>query len=76
FTISNLGSVGVKYFTPILNYPESAILGLGSIEDVPKVIDGKVVIRKVMPLSFTYDHRIIDGATASRFMIDLMKSLE
>jgi pyruvate dehydrogenase E2 component (dihydrolipoamide acetyltransferase) len=76
FTISNLGSVGVKYFTPILNYPESAILGLGSIEDVPKVLDGKVVIRKVMPLSLTYDHRIIDGATASRFMIDLMKSLE
>lgn len=76
FTISNLGSLGVKYFTPVINYPESAILGLGSIEDAARVENGKVVVKKIMPLSLTYDHRHIDGATASRFMNDLMKSFE
>jgi len=72
FTITNLGSIGVKYFTPIINYPESAILGLGRIEDK---FNGKEM-RKSLPLSFSYDHRIIDGATASRFMLDVMKKLE
>lgn len=76
FTITNLGSIGVKYFTPMINYPEAAILGLGSIEEKAVVENGKIVIKKILPLSFTYDHRIIDGAEASRFMVDLLGFLE
>ncbi len=76
FSISNLGSIGVKYFTPIINYPESAILGVGRIEEKARIVDGEVVPKKIMPLSFSYDHRIIDGATASRFMLDLISELQ
>lgn len=76
FTVTNLGSVGVKYFTPMVNYPEAAILGPGRIRDKVVVENGKMVIKKVLPLSFTYDHRIIDGAEASRFMNDLISYLE
>jgi len=76
FTVTNLGSVGVKYFTPMVNYPEAGILGPGKIEDKPVVENGKIVIKKILPLSFTYDHRIIDGAEASRFMNDLISYLE
>lgn len=76
FTITNLGSIGVKYFTPMVNYPESCILGPGKIEDKPVVQDGKVVVRKIMPVTITYDHRIVDGAEAARFMKDLIGYLE
>ncbi len=76
FSITNLGSIGVKYFTPVVNYPESAILGLGRIEDKAVVVKGKVQVSKIIPLSLTYDHRIIDGAAASRFMLDLIELLE
>ena len=76
FSISNLGSVSVHYFTPIINYPESAILGVGRIMDKPVVKSGKVVIGKILPLSITYDHRIVDGAQAARFMMDLIVRLE
>ncbi|MBT3721239.1 2-oxo acid dehydrogenase subunit E2 [archaeon] len=76
FTITNLGSIGVKYFTPMLNYPEAAILGLGKIEERAIVENGKIVIKKILPLSITYDHRSVDGATASKFMLSVMKSLE
>jgi pyruvate dehydrogenase E2 component (dihydrolipoamide acetyltransferase) len=76
FTISNLGSVGVGHFTPVINYPESAILGVGRITDKAVVMNGVVVARKVLPLSLTYDHRIVDGAQASRFMIDVMNMLK
>ena len=76
FSVSNLGSVGVGFFTPIINYPESAILGVGRIMEKPVVRSGKIEIRKMLPLSFTYDHRIVDGAQAARFMIDLIKRLE
>ena len=76
FTISNLGAVGVEFFTPIINYPESAILGVGRIVEKPVVRNGKIEIRKILPLSLTYDHRIVDGAQAARFMNDVMKSLE
>ena len=76
FTITNSGVIGSTYFTPIVNYPESCILGTGRIEDQAKVIDGKIVIRKVMPISFTYDHRVLDGAEAARFMNDLKDLLE
>ena len=76
FTISNLGSVGVKFFTPILNYPESALLGIGRREEKPVVKNGKIEVRKILPLSLTYDHRIVDGAQAARFAIDVIKKLE
>ncbi|MEK6876203.1 MAG: 2-oxo acid dehydrogenase subunit E2, partial [Nanoarchaeota archaeon] len=68
--------IGSTYFTPIVNYPETCILGTGRIEDRATVIDGKIVIRKVMPISFTYDHRALDGAEAARFMNDLKELLE
>ncbi|MBI2658384.1 2-oxo acid dehydrogenase subunit E2 [Candidatus Woesearchaeota archaeon] len=76
FSISNLGSVGVQFFTPIINYPESAILGVGRIMEKPVAKNGKVEIRKMLPLSLTYDHRIVDGAQAARFMMDMIVRLE
>ncbi|MBI2656589.1 2-oxo acid dehydrogenase subunit E2 [Candidatus Woesearchaeota archaeon] len=76
FTVSNLGSVGVQFFTPIINYPESAILGIGRIMEKPVAKSGKVEIRKMLPLSLTYDHRVVDGAQAARFMMDLIVRLE
>ena len=76
FTISNLGSVGVEFFTPIINHPESAILGVGRIMEKPVVRNGKIEIRKMLSLSLTYDHRIVDGAQAARFMVDVIKRLE
>ncbi|MBI2581287.1 2-oxo acid dehydrogenase subunit E2 [Candidatus Woesearchaeota archaeon] len=76
FTISNIGSIGGTFFTPIINYPEAAILGVGKIVEKPVVKDGKIVIRKIMPLSLTYDHRIIDGAQAAAFLNTLISYLE
>ena len=76
FTVSNLGSVGVGFFTPIINYPESAILGVGRMAEKPVARNGKVEIRKILPLSVTYDHRIVDGAQAARFALELIKRLE
>ncbi len=76
FSVSNLGSVGVEFFTPIINYPESAILGVGRIMEKPVAKSGKVEIIKMLPLSLTYDHRIVDGAQAARFMMDLIVRLE
>ncbi len=76
FTITNIGVIGSTYFTPIINYPETCILGTGRIEDQARVVDGKIVVRKVMPISFTYDHRVLDGAEAARFMNDLRALLE
>ena len=76
FTISNLGSVGVGFFTPIINYPESAILGVGRVAEKPVVRNGKIEARKILPLSLTYDHRIVDGADAARFALELIRRLE
>lgn len=76
FTITNYGSVGGTFGTPIINYPEAAILGVGRIQEKPVVKEGKVVIRKILPLSLTFDHRIVDGAEAAAFMNDLIKRLE
>jgi len=75
FSVSNLGSVGVEFFTPIINYPESAILGVGRMMEKPVIKSGKIEIRKLLPLSLTYDHRIVDGAQAARFMNDLIERL-
>ena len=76
FTITNYGALGTTYGTPIINYPEVAILGTGKIMDMPLVIDGKVEARKVLPLSLTFDHRALDGAEAAKFMNELKRWLE
>ncbi len=76
FTITNYGSLGGTYGNPIINYPESAILGVGRIREMPWVKGGQVVPRKVMPLSLTWDHRIMDGAQAAKFMGELLRYLE
>ena len=76
FTITNIGTFGGLFFTPILNYPESAILGLGRIIEKPKLDAKKISMRKILPLSLTYDHRVIDGAVAARFLNTIIKHLE
>lgn len=76
FTITNIGSVGGLFFTPIVNYPECAILGTGRIHDAPLVEDGVVAVKKVLPLCLSFDHRILDGAKAARFMNDIIDYLE
>ncbi|AKU79706.1 dihydrolipoamide acetyltransferase family protein [Spiroplasma turonicum] len=68
FTISNFGSVGLDFATPIVNYPESAILGVGTITKSPGVINDQIEIRDFMPFSLTADHKVIDGADAGRFL--------
>jgi pyruvate dehydrogenase E2 component (dihydrolipoamide acetyltransferase) len=75
FTITNIGVIGGTYATPILNFPEVAILGVGKIREVPLVKDGEVIVRKVLSLSLTFDHRVVDGAEAARFMNDVIKRL-
>ncbi len=76
FTISNQGGIGGAHFTPIVNRPEVAILGLGRAAAKPVARDGKVEVRTLMPLALSYDHRVIDGGAAARFIVDLVKSLE
>ncbi|MCQ4573735.1 MAG: 2-oxo acid dehydrogenase subunit E2 [Candidatus Brocadiales bacterium] len=76
FTITNVGFIGGTHFTPIPNHPEVAILGLGRIEDRPVAREGKVVVRKIMPLSLTFDHRVVDGADAARFVNTVKEYLE
>lgn len=68
FSITNYGSIGGYYGVPIINHPESAILGLGRIVEKPIVKDGEIVIGKVLPVSLSYDHRIIDGASGAIFV--------
>ena len=77
FTLSNLGAVGGAYSTPIINYPEAALLLVGRSRWMPVAREGRVEIRLMMPLSLSYDHRLVDGATAARFLnevIDLLQS--
>jgi pyruvate dehydrogenase E2 component (dihydrolipoyllysine-residue acetyltransferase) len=76
FTITNYGVVGASYGTPIINHPEVAILGLGKIEDQPVVRNGQIVIRRIMPLSLAFDHRVIDGVEAGRFLGVVIQHLE
>lgn len=63
-TITNIGSAGGQWFTPVLNYPEAVILGIGRIAEKPIVRDGEIVVAPVLAISFSFDHRIVDGATA------------
>lgn len=76
FSITNIGAIGGEGFTPIINYPQVAILGLGKIQESAEVIDGEVEVRNTVKLSLSYDHRVIDGAEAARFMNDVIENLE
>lgn len=76
FTISNLGAIGGTYSTPIINVPEVAILLVGRSRKMPVVVDDAVVVRLMLPLSLSYDHRLVDGATAARFLNDVISYLE
>ena len=74
-TITSLGGIGGSFFTPIINYPEVAILGVGRSYKKQVFLDGKFMPRTILPLSLSYDHRIIDGAEAARFNNDLKYNL-
>ncbi|MBI3848701.1 MAG: 2-oxo acid dehydrogenase subunit E2 [Verrucomicrobia bacterium] len=76
FTISNQGGIGGSHFTPIINKPEVAILGLGRGVLKPVVKDKQIVPRMMLPIGLSYDHRVIDGGTAARFTVDLVQALE
>jgi len=76
FTITSVGNIGGRFATPIINSPEVAILGVNQIHDRPMVVDGEIVARKMMYLSPSFDHRIIDGAVAARFVSEVKSLLE
>ncbi|MED1128596.1 dihydrolipoamide acetyltransferase family protein [Bacillus paralicheniformis] len=76
FTITNLGAYGVEHFTPILNPPETGILGIGQMYSAPVYQDGELTKGAILPLSLTFDHRALDGAPAAAFLSDVKKYLE
>ncbi|MGD0159376.1 MAG: dihydrolipoamide acetyltransferase family protein [Candidatus Bathyarchaeia archaeon] len=76
FTVTNLGMLGVHTFIPIINPPQAAILGVGAIEDRPVIVEGNIVARSRLNLSLVYDHRIINGAGAARFLQTMKRILE
>lgn len=76
FTITSLGAFDVDAFTPVINIPEAAILGIGRIAPKPVVKDGEIVIREMMTLSLVFDHRLVDGAPAARFQREIKRYLE
>ncbi len=76
FTITSVGNIGGRFATPIINHPEVAILGVNQIHDRPMVINGEIVARKMMYLSPSFDHRVIDGAVGARFIAALKDILE
>jgi pyruvate dehydrogenase E2 component (dihydrolipoamide acetyltransferase) len=76
FTITNLGMYGVDVFIPIINPPETAILGVGRVVEKPVAVNGQVTVRPMMQLSLAYDHRIVDGAPAAQFLQTVKKILE
>lgn len=75
-SITNYGAFGSSYGVPVINYPEAAIIGVGMIEKKPVVVDDAIVIRHMMPVTISFDHRIIDGGDAGRFMLQLKQYLE
>jgi pyruvate dehydrogenase E2 component (dihydrolipoamide acetyltransferase) len=75
-TVSNLGAFGIDAFTPIINWPQCAILGVGRITKQPVVVEGQIVARDQVTLSLTFDHRIVDGAPAARFLQALVRGIE
>jgi len=76
FTITNVGAIGGVYATPIVNYPEVGILALGAAKQQPVVWEGQIVPRLILPLSLSFDHRVVDGAVAARFTTEVVRSLE
>ena len=76
FSITNVGVIGGDFATPIINYPEVAILATMKIADRARVVDGAVAVRKTLPLCVAFDHRVVDGAEAARFTKDLVRFLE
>jgi pyruvate dehydrogenase E2 component (dihydrolipoamide acetyltransferase) len=76
FTISNLGALGIEHFTPVINPPQTGILGVNNIQTKLKMVNGEAKPYQAMGLSLTYDHRALDGAPASRFLQDLCRTLE
>jgi pyruvate dehydrogenase E2 component (dihydrolipoamide acetyltransferase) len=76
FTLTNLGAFGVEAFTPIINPPEVGVLGVGCIESAPMAYKGQIALRQRMVLSLTFDHRLIDGAPAARFLSRVRELIE
>jgi pyruvate dehydrogenase E2 component (dihydrolipoamide acetyltransferase) len=68
FSITNYGAIGGLFATPVINYPEVAILGMGRVRETPVMKGDKVVARLMLPLTVTFDHRLVDGAEATRFL--------
>ena len=75
FTITNVGPLGGTALIPAINYPEVAILGMGKVQEKPVVRDGEIVVRKMLPLTLGFDHRVADGADAARFVSELVRQL-
>jgi pyruvate dehydrogenase E2 component (dihydrolipoamide acetyltransferase) len=75
FSITNVGPIGGTGLIPTINYPEVAILGMGRVQEKPVVRDGEIVIRKILPLTLAFDHRVADGAQAATFTTELIKRL-
>jgi pyruvate dehydrogenase E2 component (dihydrolipoamide acetyltransferase) len=75
FSITNVGPIGGTGMIPTINYPEVAILGMARVQEKPVVRDGEIVIRKILPMTLAFDHRVADGAQAANFMTDLIKML-
>src|SRR5262249_17878028 len=76
FTITNLGGFGIDAFTPIIHYPQCGIVGVGRMQRRPVAADARVVVRDQVTLSLTFDHRLVDGAPAARFLQTLGQLLE
>ncbi len=76
FSVTNLGGHGIDAFTPLLNPPQTAILGLGRARPRPAVVAGAVVVRTLMVLSLTFDHRVLDGAPAAAFLAAVVELLQ
>ena len=76
FTITNVGALGGTLSTPMINWPEVAILGVGRLAAKPVVRDGEIVARKILPLFLSFDHRVIDGADGARFLRAVITFLE
>jgi pyruvate dehydrogenase E2 component (dihydrolipoamide acetyltransferase) len=76
FTVTNLGMYEVDAFTPVINPRQVAILGVGRIQSKPVVYDGQVVVRQMMTLSLVFDHRLVDGAPAARFLQRIKQLIE
>jgi pyruvate dehydrogenase E2 component (dihydrolipoamide acetyltransferase) len=75
FTITNVGPIGGTALIPAVNYPEVAILGMGRVQEKPVVREGEIVIRKMLPLTLSFDHRVADGADAARFVSEMVREL-